>query len=72
MKDAPVDEHEEIEVALISLIFLEDPEELGSREQDVSEFEIEYWLTALFHEALLRNTLLKELLEVVIRFDLKH
>ena len=29
MKDAPIQKHEEIEVALVSLIFLGDPKELG-------------------------------------------
>ena len=72
MKDAFIQKHKEVEFTLIKLIFFEKTKEFTCCKQNVSEFEIEDWFTALFDKALFRNELLQELLEIIIGFNLLH
>ena len=72
MEDAFIQKHKEVEFTLIKLIFFKKTKEFTCWKQNVSEFEIEDWFTALFDKALFRNELLQELLEIIIGFNLLH
>ena len=70
MKNAFVNKHKEIKFALIKLIFFKETKEFTCCKHDISKFEIKDWLTAFFDKGLFRNKLMKELLQIIVCFNL--